>query len=878
MAVKKRVFQVAREFSISNEALIEFLIRLGFDIRNHMSPVSEEMLEKVSAKYAVAEEPVEKKGSDYEFRKQLKDRQVKEKEASEKTRLQLQEKLRVASELAEEKPRILKKRQEEKTAKAAQPTVVEEPPEQKKIRAEKGKVAEKEVVVEEKLEKPRLKPKRKLKIIEIPPEGQEKPRREREVGEKPPVTVEPAEEAKEIAKKEPGKEAATPEGEKKKAKGRRRKGHLKKTEEEEQVLPAKTKKDKKKRKKKARPQFDEHEIQESIRATMQSIAEAGRGKRKKRRADVGEVEEVEEKLKIRVSEFMSLSELAKLMNVEATELIRKCMEMGMMVTINQRLDMDTITLLADEYNCEVEALSEFGEDILEELYEEDEPDKIVPRPPVVTIMGHVDHGKTSLLDYIRESNIIAGEAGGITQHIGAYEVSVNGKEITFLDTPGHEAFTAMRARGAQVTDIVVLVVAADDSVMPQTIEAISHAKAANVPIVVAINKIDKPSANPDLIRQQLADHGVLVEKWGGKYQSAELSAKTGQNVDQLLELLLLEAELLDLKANPNRKAKGVVIESRLDKGKGVVATLLVQTGTLRVGDPFIAGAHSGKVRSLLDERNKRKKEAGPSSPVQILGFNGSPQAGDSFMVLHSERDTREISQKRQQLQREHEHWRSRPRTLDEISRQIKQGQVRHLSVVLKADVDGSLEAIADSLQKLATDEVAVSVIHKGVGAITESDVLLATASEAIIIGFHVRPSVKARNLAEREKVDIRSYNVIYDIIDDVKAALEGFLEPTITEKNVGTAEVRETFKVPKVGLIAGSYVVSGRINRGDKIKIYREDRLIHEGTLSSLKRFKDDVKEVAAGFECGIGIERYNDIKVNDIIEAYELIEEKRKL
>jgi translation initiation factor IF-2 len=493
-------------------------------------------------------------------------------------------------------------------------------------------------------------------------------------------------------------------------------------------------------------------------------------------------------------------------------------------------------------------------------------------------MGHVDHGKTSLLDHIRESNIIAGEAGGITQHIGAYEVSVNGKEITFLDTPGHEAFTAMRARGAQATDIVVLIVAADDSVMPQTIEAISHAKAAEVPIVVAINKIDKPSANPDMIRQQLADRGVLVEQWGGKYQSAEISAKTGQNIEHLLELILLEAELLDLKANPERKAKGVVIESRLDKGKGVVATVLVQTGTLRVGDPFIAGAHSGKVRSLLDERNKRVKAAGPSVPVQILGFNGSPQAGDTFVVLHSERDTREISQKRQQLQREHEHWRSRPRTLDEISRQIKQGEIRQLSVVLKADVDGSLEAITDSLHNLATDEVAVNVIHRGVGAITESDVLLATASGAIIIGFNVRPSVKARQLAEREKVDIRSYNVIYDIIDDVKAALEGFLEPTLIEKNVGTVEIRQTFKVPKIGLIAGSYVVSGKISRHDKIKVYREDRLIHEGSLSSLKRFKDDVKEVAAGFECGVGIERYNDLKVNDIIEAYEIIEEKRTL
>ncbi|MBN1561268.1 translation initiation factor IF-2 [candidate division KSB1 bacterium] len=868
MAVKKRVFQVAREFNISNEALIEFLIGLDFDIRNHMSPISEEMLEKISAKFGAAEELTPQESSEYEFRKRLKDKQAKEKEASEKTRLELEQKLRVASELAEEKPKIVKQRQEER---ARRKTVLAEPAiAPAKEETTKGERAP-AIVVEEKKEPPKPKPKRKLKIVEIPPEGAPKPRREREVVEEkaPAISAEKPAGAGEAK----GRPAA---GEKKK-KGRRRKDRVK-PEEDFLEAPAKAKKDRKKKKKKSRPQFNEQEIQESIRATMQSIAEAGRGKRKRRRIEADEVVEVEDTFKIRVSEFMSLSELAKLMEVETSELIKKCMEMGMMVTINQRLDMETITLLADEYDYEVEALSEFGEDILEELDEEGEEESAVTRPPVVTIMGHVDHGKTSLLDQIRESNIIAGEAGGITQHIGAYEVSIDGKQITFLDTPGHEAFTAMRARGAQVTDIVVLVVAADDSVMPQTIEAISHAKAAGVPIVVAINKIDKPSANPDLIRQQLADHGVLVEQWGGKYQSAELSAKTGQNVDRLLDLILVEAELLDLKANPQRKAKGVVIESRLDKGKGVVATVLVQNGTLRVGDPFIAGAHSGKVRSLLDERSKRIKEAGPAVPVQVLGFDGAPQAGDTFVVLHSERDTREISQKRQQLQREHEHWRSRPRTLDEISRQIKQGQIRHLSVVLKADVDGSLEAISDSLQKLATDEVAVSVIHKGVGAITESDVLLAAASGAIIIGFHVRPSVKARQLAEREKIDIRSYNVIYDIIDDVKAALEGFLEPTLTEKNVGTLEVRQTFKVPKAGLIAGGYVVSGRVNRNDKVKVYRDDRLIHEGTLSSLKRFKDDVREVASGFECGVGLERYNDLKVSDIIELYEIVAEKRTL
>lgn len=861
MAVKKRVFQVAREFNISNEALIEFLRELKLDIRNHMSPVSEEAYAKITDHYG---EELIVDDSDYEFRKRLKDKQVKEKEASEKARLQLEEKLRVATRLAEEKPKIIRERKEQK-------------PKPLKVTKPELEKPEAEVPAEEKEEKKvqKPKPKRKLKIVEIPPEETGKTRREKETR---PVKAKPKKEEKPAKAEEKGVEGKPAKEEAEKKSKRKRRRDRAKPEVEKQATEVVEPKRKKKKKKKARPQFDEQEIQDAIRQTMASISDSGRGKRKKRRSDAGEIEESEEKLMIKVSEFMSLAELAKLMEVDSTELIRKCMELGMMVTINQRLDMDTISLLADEYGYEVEALSEFGEDLLEELVEDEDLTNAVGRPPVVTIMGHVDHGKTSLLDFIRESNIIAGESGSITQHIGAYEVSVNGKEITFLDTPGHEAFTAMRARGAQATDIVVLVVAADDSVMPQTIEAINHAKAADVPIVVAINKIDKPSANPDMIRQQLADQGVLVEQWGGKNQSVEISAKTGQNVDTLLESILLEAELLDLKADPERKAKGVVIEARLDKGKGVVATVLVQGGTLHIGEPFIAGAYSGKVRSMLDERNKRVKKAGPSVPVQVLGFDGVPQAGDTFMVLSSERDTRDISQKRQQLHREHDHWQSRPRTLDEISKQIQRGQIRQLSVVIKADVDGSLEAISDSLQNLATDEVAVDVIHRGVGAITETDVLLASASGAIIIGFHVRPTVKARQLSDRDSIDIRLYNVIYDIIDDVKAALEGFLEPTITEKNVGTVEVRQTFKVPKIGVIAGCYVVSGKISRNDKIKIYREDRLIHEGSISSLKRFKDDTKEVASGYECGIGVDQYNDIKVNDVIEAYEIIEEKRTL
>ncbi len=864
MAVKKRVFQVAREFNISNEALIEFLKGHGYDIRNHMSPITGDAYAQVMSKYG--EQPVTSQDANVDFRKKLRDRQEKEKADSQKAKEDLERRLWVASQLAEEKP----KRRQQKPAEETAPQRAKSQPEE----AKPAKEAARETTpaphakAREEVKRPeRKRQRRRLKIVEIPPESPEK-----EIKEAPSKTREKVE-----AKTEKAEREVKPKEKEEKAQKAKKERPKKKKKPEAAPQPKKTKK-KKRRRKKAKPVFNEEEIQANIRQTLASMEDTGKGKRKKRKTEAAEVEATEEKPVIRVSEFMSLAELARLMEVDSTELIRKCMDLGMMVTINQRLDMETIQLLASEYDYKVEALSEFAEDMLEDLAEEDVDEGTIPRPPIVTIMGHVDHGKTSLLDHIRKSNIIAGESGGITQHIGAYEVSVDSKEISFLDTPGHEAFTAMRARGAQATDIVVLVVAADDSVMPQTIEAISHSKAAGVPIIVAINKIDKPSANPDMIRQQLAEHDVLVEEWGGKYQSVELSAKTGENIDQLLEKILLEAEMLDLRANPDRKAKGVVIEARKDKGKGVVSTVLVQTGSLHIGDPFIAGAYSGKVRNMLDERGKPVNGAGPSRPVQILGFDGVPQAGDKFIVLSSERDTREISQKRQQLQREHEHWKSRPRTLDEISRQIQKGQIKQLSVIIKADVDGSIEAIADSLQKLATEEVAVNIIHRGVGAITESDVLLASASGGVIIGFHVRPTVKARELAKRESVDIRSYNVIYDIIEDVKSALEGFLEPHIRENVVGTTEVRDTFKVPKAGIIAGCYVLSGRVNRNDKVKIYRDDKLIHEGTISSLKRFKEDVKEVSSGYECGMGIEKFNDIKVNDIIEAYELIEEKRFL
>jgi len=871
LAVKKRVFQVAREFNVSNEALIAYLTKFNFDIRNHMSPLTDDAYAQVLEKFGAKPSQVD---ADYEFRKKLRDRKVHEEEKKEEAKRKLERRIQAAKELAKEMPRL--KKQKEEAARIAEEAAL--------LKAAKELVSEaKELPHEAAVEEKPKKPKKVLKVVEIPPEEPIRRAKPKEAVVPEPgahkFRAKPVAEGEVAGAKAP--QAATAEqadkGKKKKRKRKRKKRGAETTPLAE--TPTEAADHKRKRiKKKKKPAFDEEEIQETIRQTLAAIDEAGKPRRKRRRVQAEEEVEVEEIPVIRVSEFMSIAELSRLMEVEPSELIKKCMELGMMVSINQRLDMDSITLLASEYGYEIESIG-VDDDILEaeEEAEDDEASKS-PRPPVVTIMGHVDHGKTSLLDYIRKSNIIAGEAGGITQHIGAYEVSFDGKAVTFLDTPGHEAFTAMRARGAQVTDIVILVVAADDSVMPQTIEAISHAKAAGVPIIVAINKIDKPGANPDMIRKQLADHGVLIEQWGGKYQCVEISAKTGQSVDQLLEMILLEAEVLDLKANPNRNARGAIIESRLDRGKGVVASVLVQNGTLSIGDPFIAGSFAGKVRSMFDERGKRVKAAGPSVPVQVLGFDGLPQAGDSFVVLRSERDTKEISQKRQQLQREHERWRSRPRSLDDISKQIQKGQIRQLLLVLKADVDGSIQAITDSLLKLGTSEVGVDIIHKGVGAISESDVLLATASGAIIIGFNVRPTTKARELAAKEEVDIRLYEVIYDIINDVKAALEGFLEPTISEELVGSAEIRQVFKVPKVGAIAGCQVSSGKINRNDNIKIYRDDRLIHDGKIGSLRRFKEDVREVSAGFECGIGVERFDDIKVNDIIEAYKLVETKRTL
>lgn len=635
--------------------------------------------------------------------------------------------------------------------------------------------------------------------------------------------------------------------------------------------------------------ISQKEIDDAIRDTMAKIDDdagasarsiARRKKKKERAEQEKKIQEFNEQRKnvISVTEFVSTVELASIMGVPVTDIIKKCMDLGMMVSINQRLEKDILQLMAEEFGYTIEFQNEFEETLMVE--EVDAPETLKSRPPVVTVMGHVDHGKTSLLDYIRKANVVAGEAGGITQHIGAYKVKLdNGKYISFLDTPGHEAFTAMRARGGQAADIVVLVVAADDSVMPQTIEAINHALAAGVPIVIAINKVDKPEANIERIKSQLAERNILVEEWGGKYQSVEISAKKGMNIDKLLEKILLEAELLELKANPDRPAKGVVLESRLDKGRGSVATVLVQKGTLKIGDDFVAGIYAGRVRAMYDERDNRIESAGPSTPVLITGFEGLPQAGDLVVVMKSDVEARAIANKRQQLKREQDIRRVKHTTLEDITNQIKEGKEVELNIILKTDVDGSGEALADSLHKLSKPGTAtVKVIHKAVGQITESDVLLAEASRAVIIGFNVRPNLNARKLAEKSSVEIRIHNIIYNVLDEVKQVLEGLLAPEINEEITATIEVRQVFKVPKIGNIAGCYVQDGKIVRNHKVRLLREGLEIYSGTISSLKRIKDDVREVESGYECGIGLENFSDIKVGDIIEGYKLIETKRKL
>ena len=634
-------------------------------------------------------------------------------------------------------------------------------------------------------------------------------------------------------------------------------------------------------------EVSKEDIQKEIRATLARMSGGKKSKssklrRQKRdaiqqRQDESNLQSQLEESILKLTEFVTVAELATMMDRSVNDIISACMTLGIMVSINQRLDSETITIIAEEFGYEVEFVSAEVEEAI--VVEEDSEDDLVSRPPIVTVMGHVDHGKTSLLDFVRNANVIAGEAGGITQHIGAYAVELeSGKQLTFLDTPGHEAFTAMRARGAQVTDLAIIVVAADDRVMPQTKEAINHAQAAEIPMIFAINKMDRETANPDRIKQELAEMNILVEDWGGKYQCQEISAKFGTNVEELLEKVLLEAEMLDLKANPDKRALGTVVESSLDKGRGYVTNVLVEAGTLRVGDAMLAGQHSGRVKAMFNERGQRVDEAGPATPVSVLGFDGAPNAGDKFNVFEDEKDARAIATKRQQLQREQGVRTQKTVTLEELGRRIEVGEFKELNLIIKGDVDGSIEALSDSLQKLTTEKVQVNIIHKAVGQISDSDVLLASASNAIIIGFQVRPSASARKLAEQEEIQIKLYSIIYKAIEEMRDAMEGLLSAKIEEKIVGSAEIRETFKISKVGTIAGCFVTEGKILRSSKVRVIRDGVVVYTGELGSLKRFKDDAKEVAKGFECGLNIERFNDIKVGDVVEAYEEVEVKQTL
>lgn len=883
VAKKIKVKDVAKELNISHNDVIAFLTKKGYtSVKTVMSTVDDEMMRDINAHFKKEKDSAERHQRKIaelkETRKRTTDTKVKE-EGEEEKKTKRETTVKQIEKIGEPETAVEMPSPAEPVVEV-QPPVVEEPVVVKSVEIPTPQETATEKV-EESITSPleAVRAGRGTQMKGLTVKGKielAKPKKAEKKADKNVVVAPVVSEAEESRKKKK-KKKKVPE------KGIGIKELL--VESEEEVSK------KKKKKGKLRPyDIDDEEVQEAIKRTLSEIeggetvistrAAYRKKKKKEREEQQALLEEARalEATKLRLTEFVTVGEIANLMKVSPAEVIAKCISLGMMVSINQRLDKDTIILLADEFGKQVEFESEFTVDVLEDT--PDDPSTLVPRPPVVTIMGHVDHGKTSMLDYIRNTNVVAGEAGGITQHIGAYEVTLpSGKHITFLDTPGHEAFTAMRARGAQLTDIVVLVVAAEDNVMPQTIEAINHAKAANVPIIIAINKIDKPEANPDRIRQQLSEKGVLVEEWGGKYQSVEVSAKTGKNIDLLLEKILLEAEILDLKANPNRPARGAVVEAQVDRGKGIIATVLVQKGTLRVGDAFIAGVWSGKVKAMFDERGNRVEAAPPSTPVQILGFDGIPAAGDQLIVVENERIARDISIRRQQLKREQDFRQVRFVTLDDISQQIQAGvQVKELSIVVKGDVDGSVEALADSLMKLSTNEVKVNVIHKGVGAISESDVVLAAASKAIIVGFHVRPNLNARRLAETEKVDIRLYSIIYDAINEIKNALEGLLAPTVSEEVVATVEVRDTFKVPKVGIVAGCFVVDGKITRNNKVRLIRDGVTVYEGTLASLRRFKDDVKEVEKGFECGIGLENFNDVKVGDIIEAYKMVETKRKL
>ena len=787
-----------------------------------------------------------------------------------------------------------------KEGKSLAEEVLSKQPEEK-IAEQKEETAESEIKTTSEVQEPLTLPAKEEKLIDVPqivePEEEIfkvfRPDIEKLSGPTVVGKIDlPVEEKKKQAPNQPVKIDPDSDGKRKK----RRKRITKKKDQVSVVKPETTEKKDKggkrvQRKRPVRTEVDEEEVQKQIKETLARLTTKGKSRgsryrREKRDAISQKHREAEDQIEqskniLKVTEFVSVNELAIMMDVPVTEIISTCMNLGLFVSINQRLDAETMAILADEFGYKVEFVSaEFQEAVQEEEdREEDREEDLKPRPPIVTVMGHVDHGKTKLLDYIRRTNVIAGEAGGITQHIGAYGVRLDdGRQLTFLDTPGHEAFTAMRARGAQITDIAIIVVAADDGVMPQTVEAINHASAAGVPIVFAINKIDKPTANPEKIKEALANMNYLVEDWGGKYQSQEISAKTGLNIDILLDKVLLEAEMLELKANPDKPAIGTVIESSLDKGRGYTATVLVKAGTLRVGDIMLAGTYFGNVKAMYNERGHKISKALPSAATLVLGLNGPPQAGDKFNVMNNEREAKDIANRRAQLQREQGLRTQKHITLDEIGRRIAIGNFQELNIIVKGDVDGSIEALSDSLIKLSTPEIQLNVIHKAVGQISESDILLAAASNAVIVGFQVRPSMNARKLAEKEEIDIRLYSIIYDAIEEIKAAMEGMLSPEVKEVIVATLEIRELFKVTKVGTIAGCYVKEGKITKNSKVRIIRDGIVIYTGELGSLKRFKDDVKEVVGGYECGLNIQNFNDIKVGDIIEAYQEVEVKKTL
>ncbi|MCA0152690.1 translation initiation factor IF-2 [Winogradskyella vincentii] len=886
-----RINKVLRELNISLDRAVDFLESKGIEIeKSPNTKISQEVYDTLSDEFQTdatkrekAQEVSEAKLKEKEKLREEREREIEEKQKQDETVKETV--VKAKADLSGPKKvgkidldKTAEKKEEEKPKVKAEP-VAEKP--KTKAKAEKSKetekVAEKKPAKKEVAEKP----------VEEPVEEKLKTQYKKLSG---PTSTGKKIDLSQFNKPKKKKEEKKPESKDSSSKRKRRrisKGGA------DSGRPNYDNRRGQKGRGSSRPKVvkeepSEEEVQKQIRETLEKLqgkSNKGKGAKYRREKRDQHREQSEKELQaeaaeskiLKVTEFVTVSEVATMMDVGVTEVISACMSLGMMVTMNQRLDAETLSIVAEEFGYEVEFVTADIEEAIEEA--QDNPEDLEPRAPIVTVMGHVDHGKTSLLDYIREENVIAGESGGITQHIGAYGVELsNGQKIAFLDTPGHEAFTAMRARGAQVTDIAIIVVAADDAIMPQTKEAISHAQAAGVPIVFAINKIDKPDANPEKVKEGLANMNLLVEDWGGKIQSHDISAKFGTGVKELLEKVLLEAELLELKANPNKPANGTVVEAYLDKGRGYVSTILVQAGTLKVGDYVLAGKNSGKVKAMHDERGNQVKEAGPSTPVSILGLDGAPQAGDKFNVFEDEREAKQIATKRTQLQREQSVRTQRHITLDEIGRRIALGDFQELNIILKGDVDGSVEALTDSFQKLSTEEIQVNIIHKGVGAITESDVLLASASDAVIVGFNVRPVGNARMIADKEEIDIRTYSIIYDAINDLKDAMEGMLSPELKEEITGTAEIRETFKISKIGTIAGCMVTNGKVFRNSGIRLIRDGVVVHTGELTSLKRFKDDVKEVSKGYDCGMQVKGYNDIKEGDVIEAFQEVEVKKKL